>query len=404
MTAISAIPRSPGTEAFELSLRSLTLDPEFEFLLACCRDEPMAHLQRFERRLAKKLDWERLLRLASSHGVVPRVYRALAASSGMAPARLFEALRFHAQRNVRQCLLFTDELFHILEHFKSRDIEALAYKGPVLAQLLYGDATGRQFGDLDFLIRKSDVSRARTALVELGYRPALALSSRKERDYLASGYEYSFSSSRGRNIVELQWQVLPRFYSINFDIDAIFERSMAAKLDGRCLPTPCAEDLFLLLCVHAAKHCWTQLCLLTDLHQLASSPSLDWNRVWQGASERGIQRIVAVNLLLANQFLGTSIPLGIENATPGSAAFRLAQEVAGMLAAGHTYGAESFSYFILMMRLREKWKVRVQFLWQLTFTPSVGEWSAISLPATLFPMYRLVRLFRLLRRFASRHG
>jgi hypothetical protein len=303
---------------------------------------------------------------------------------------------------VRQSLLLTSELFRILDHFKSRDIEALAYKGPVLAHLLYDDVTGRQFGDLDFLIRKSDVARARTALGELEYRPALELTSGKEKDYLISGYEYSFSSPRGRNIVELQWQVLPRFYSINFDIDAIFERAIAAKWEGRSLPTLCAEDLFLLLCVHAAKHGWAQLCLLTDLHQLAKSPALDWNRVWQRASERGIRRIVEVNLLVANKLLGTPMPDGIENATPGCAAFRLAHEVEPMLAAGHHYRAESLSYFIFMMRLREKWRVRLQFLWRLALTPSVGEWSAISLPAALFPMYRLVRVFRLLRRFASR--
>jgi hypothetical protein len=403
MTA-TAISRPGFTQAFEISHGSSTFDPEFEFLLACCRDEPMLERrQRLERARANKFDWERLLRLASRHGVVSRVYTALAATSGMAPARLLEALRFYSQRNVRQSLLLTGELFRILDHFKSRDIEALAYKGPVLAHLLYGDVTGRQFGDLDFLIRKSDVSRARSALVELEYRPALELASRQERDYLISGYEFSFSSPHGRNIVELQWQVLPRFYSINFDIDAIFARAIAAKLDGRSLPTLCAEDLFLLLCVHAAKHLWAQLCLLTDLHELAKSPALDWTMVWRRASERGIQRIVAVNLLLANKLLGTSMPGVIENAIPGSATFHLAQEVASMLEAGHTYGAESLSYFILMMRLREKWRVRAQFLWHLALTPSVGEWSAISLPPTLFPIYRLVRVFRLLRRFASRH-
>jgi hypothetical protein len=403
MTA-TAISRPRFSEAFEISPGSSTFDPEFEFLLACCRDEPMLERrQRFARVLANKFDWERLLRLASSHGVVPRVYGALAASSGLAPARWLEALRFHTQRNVRQSLLFTGELFRILDHFKSRDIEALAYKGPVLAHLLYEDVTGRQFGDLDFLIRKSDVARARTALGELEYRPALELTSGKEKDYLISGYEYSFSSPRGRNIVELQWQVLPRFYCINFDIDAIFGRAIAAKLEGRSLATLCAEDLFLLLCVHAAKHGWAQLCLLTDLHQLAKSPALDWNIIWQRASERGVQRIVEVNLLLANKLLGTPMPDGIENASPGSAAFRLAQGVESMLAAGPTYRAESLSYFIFMMRLREKWRVRVQFLWRLALTPSVGEWSAIPLPATLSPMYRLVRVFRLLRRFASRH-
>ena len=67
---------------------------------------------------------------------------------------------------------------------------------------------------------------------------------------------------------------MPRFYSIDTDIDALFDRATVVSLGGRSLRTICAEDLMLVLCVHAAKHGWAQLSWLCDIAKL--TPSLDW--------------------------------------------------------------------------------------------------------------------------------
>jgi hypothetical protein len=70
-------------------------------------------------------------------------------------------------------------------------------------------------------------------------------------------------------------------------------------------------------------------------------------------------------------------------------------------AEGADHNTESISYFWLMIRARERWRDRTKFLWRLILTPSIGEWSAIRLPAQLFPLYRVVRIFRLLSRLFS---
>jgi hypothetical protein len=62
------------------------------------------------------------------------------------------------------------------------------------------------------------------------------------------------------------------------------------------------------------------------------------------------------------------------------------------------YSVESLRYFRLMMRLRERWVDRARFLWRLASTPGPGEWGVIRLPASLFPLYRVIRLFRLAAR------
>jgi hypothetical protein len=396
---VAAIPRPELIASEGLPAVSETIcNPEFEFLVACCSESTADRQHQLNQLLVTNFDWDKLLKLAEHHRIISRIYTVLVAYSALVPVHVIDALRFRSQTNARQALLLTAELFCILDHFESRGIVAVAYKGPVLAQLLYGDVTARQFGDLDLLVQKCDVVRAKTALLELGYRTSLDLSASEEKAYLASGYEYTFNSERGRNLVELKWQILPRFYSVKFDIDAMLARAISVDLDGHSVCTLCAEDLFLILCVHAAKHAWGQLSLICEIAQLMKTQSLDWGIIRRRASELGIERIVAVNVLLANKFLGAPIPaaIRIDPDTP-----HLTQCVSSMLAADEEYGVESFSYFKLMMKLRERWSDRIRFLLRLAFTPSAGEWTAIRLPAMLFPLYRIVRVVRLARRFAS---
>jgi hypothetical protein len=67
---------------------------------------------------------------------------------------------FHA--NAQRNLFLTQELLKLLTLFKTNGISAIPYKGPVLAVAVYGNLALRQFGDLDILVHKRDVLRAKT--------------------------------------------------------------------------------------------------------------------------------------------------------------------------------------------------------------------------------------------------
>jgi len=54
-----------------------------------------------------------------------------------------------------------------------------------------------------------------------------------------------------------------------------------------------------------------------------------------------------------------------------------------------------------MLRLRERTRDQLRFAARLALTPSVGEWQSVGLPAPLFPLYRVVRLFRLAKRLGG---
>ena len=51
--------------------------------------------------------------------------------------------------------------------------------------------------------------------------------------------------------------------------------------------------------------------------------------------------------------------------------------------------------FSPLPRLRERASDQVRFLLRLVFTPGAGEWAIVRLPAPLFPLYGVIRMFRL---------
>jgi Uncharacterised nucleotidyltransferase len=369
---------------------------EFDLLLRCCADKR----DRIRASLGRSLNWDRLLHLTDHHRVLPQVYRALSAFSQSIPAPIFNVLRSSYQENARKALWFAAELLRIVGHLESAGIKALPYKGPVLAQTLYGEVTQRQFSDLDFLVLPQDVPKAKAALLALGYNTEIELAPHLEKAFIETGYEHSFRSAQRSTLVELQWRIMPRFYCVDFDVADLFRRADTINFGGHALPCLRPEDLLLVLCVHAAKHAWAQLSWLCDIAQLAKSSHLDWKAI-QGEAERlGIERIVNLNLLLANKLLDA--PLPSRNCPfDYSKESAVADEILAVVRLSTHYDTESPPYFRLMMRLRERLQDRARFLWRLALTPSVREWSAIPLPKALQPLYRLVRVSRLAKRLAS---
>jgi predicted nucleotidyltransferase len=369
--------------------------PELDLILACSGDDSDGTLSaRIQQILHGGVDWDRLVRLAHQHGLVPLVFRRLSVEMDPARSPGLESLRQHEKANAHRTLWLTLELLNIHRHLQARGLEVLPYKGPVLAEMLYGSVALRQFSDLDLLVKSVDLPKIKEALAELGYEPGLRLAQAAERDYLKSGYEYTFDGARGRNLLEIKWQILPRFYSIGFDVNDFFERATAVTLEGQRLCTLCDQDLMLVLCVHAAKHAWRQISWLSDIAQLARSRALDWTALQAEARRLGITRILAVTFLLAHKLLGAALPpqLGLEEDPKAEV---LAQRMVRLVVAEEEFDPESMAYFRLMMQLRERRRDRCVFWWRLLSTPGAGEWSAVSLPGPLFPLYRVIRVGRL---------
>jgi hypothetical protein len=315
---------------------------------------------------------------------------------------VLEQLRKDYERNAQKSLRLTHELIRILDCLECHGIPAIPYKGPVLAKAVYGDIALRRFFDLDILIHAADVPGAKAAVYELGYTPTLDLNEAEQAAHVASGQEWPFDGRLGNNLLEIQWRVLPRFYAVEFSIESFFGRALRVDLGGRLVRTLAPEDLLLVLCVHTAKHVWSRLSWLCDIAETMRSQSIDYNSAHRTAKRLGIERIVAVNVLLQSQFLDGPLPEPFRRSMENDREIEHLAEMARQVLIGNAdYNAQSSDYFGLMVRFRERFQDKFRVLFRLIFTPGVGEWSRVRLPAWLFPLYRGIRLFRLMARFLA---
>ena len=353
------------------------------------------------------LDWNEIIRLAEYHGVLSFIARNLIDGDidgdrtvvPALPPAIERSLRSAYQLNLSRNLWFTAELARIIRHFDRHQLAVLPFKGPALSQSLYGDCGLRSFSDLDLMISASDFDRAKVALAGIGYSPAKKLSPAIERFWLQYGYEQSFDGPAGKNVVELQWALLSKFYAVDLKVDDLLARSVIAIVGGcpmRCLS---AEDSLLVLSLHAAKHLWGRLIWLVDIAETLRTMKVDYGLVTSRARTLGIARILTVTFWLVKNVLDAELPeLAEEMLASDSSVATLGQEFAGRLARGAMYDFASTEYFRFILKLRERPSDQFRYLWRLLWTPGQGDLDAAHLPEALFPLYRIVRIGRLMRK------
>lgn len=424
----------------------LNRSSSFELLCACAVANPgpeqIARLEntvhsvfaKSDQRATNYENWNEFLRLAEHHGVLALAARSLTTHARGLPPQIEQALESAYTTNLRRSLWFAAELMRIMHHFAQKQLRALPYKGPVLAQAAYGDLGLRSFSDLDLLISPADFAPAKQALAEIGYRPSKELAPAVERLWLRTGYERSFDGPGGTNLLELQWDLLPYFYAVDsraagLQIDDLMSRAGCitlgatedpahrrvnaqangwaevpanvkpnAQSDMLCLSP---DDSLLVLCLHAAKHLWTRLIWVADIAETLRTPGIDCAEVVTRARALGITRMLGVSFWLAEHLLGAKIPAAALELFPhDSAVPLLGKECAARLASAASYDLESPEYFRHILKLRERPTDRARYLWRLVSTPGPGDVAAVALPEMMFPLYRVVRLGRLLRKLA----
>jgi Uncharacterised nucleotidyltransferase len=376
------------------------VNTEWSVLLTVGSNLPIDQkLDRLRSQLSSPVQWAELFALAERHGVLPLLHQALNPVRDAIPREAMHSLEQSYQTNVHKALLLSRELIRIVHHLRSFDLQVMPYKGAALAEFLYGDIALRQTGDIDLLVHRDEFISVKDALEKIAYVPQIHFSEAEQRAYLESGYECMFDGPAGHNVLEVQWAIEPRFYSVDLEINGVFERAVKVDVAGQEMKTPSPADLFLILAVHAAKHVWERLIWICDLAWLMNLPSMDWEWIASQARSLGVLRMVNCSMLLANRLLAAEIPKGagkwfVERESDRSLVSRLQQQIV----TEPGFNVESLSYFWLMAELRERPLDRVRFVTRLAFTPGPGEWKTVRLPPRLFPLYRVVRLARLLGR------
>jgi putative nucleotidyltransferase-like protein len=370
--------------------------PELGLLFLCRSDANAEEAAQFRARILETVDLDSALKLAGRHGLEPLLCWNLQLHCPEAADGAFhERFKSNAVRN----LVHMQELLRILRCLESASIRAIPYKGPVLALSVYKNLALREFFDLDILVDVADVPRATEVLIAKGYRCQTQLTPPQLRSYLSSGCELCFE---GNGVaVELHWRIAPRMYSFPFGFSDLWERRQTLEFGEQAIATLSPEDLLLVLCVHAMKHCWNSLCWVMDVAELLRTTlELDWRLVMQRASDIGAKRVLLLGLALAHELLSAPLPESVEKTLREDRALIPLLARAKAKLASPNPGAEfSLADHVFFLRARERALDKARYIFHALFTPEITDWR--STDSQLWPpMYRVTRFWRVLKKFA----
>jgi len=376
--------------------------PELEFLLLCSRT--LLKKEDAERAcalVAGGLSWAYLLLVAARQGVAPLLYWHLARiCPDRIPGAVLGVFRSLFRTHFRQARFLSRELVRILGLLQVGRIPAIPYKGPTLAQRLYGHLSLRPFCDLDLLVRPSEALTTMRVLESAGYRSESRFSAAQQAAYLRSGCEFVLRNDEGPAIVELHWRVVPGNWAVEFDFEDLLSRAETTLVAGTAVLSLAPADLLLVLCVHGCKHLWEKLGMVCDVAQLVRAGGLNWEAVLRRAHELGTQRILLLGLTLAHDLLQAPVPPEIlGKARRDRWVPSLAAEVERGLCQVESPANALLRRNWFALRSRERPADRARYLLRSAFTPGPEDWSSLPLPQPWFPLYRILRPVRLLKTY-----
>jgi hypothetical protein len=385
---------------------TLLASSERALLLLCGRTSlDAAQAVRLRELLGQPLDWARLVSAADRHGLLPLLCTHLKAHApDLTPAPWLDFLEQRFRENHGNAMYLAGILVKVLALFESNGISAFPYKGPVLAQELYGNLALRPFGDLDILLRHRDIPRAAGLLAAHGFVPeagsAINAGPDPAPETLDAAGQFGFLADDGAALVELHSEVTLRHFPRAPDPDRFFIRPASVTVAGRPIPTLRPEALLLFLCVHGAKDFWGRLKWICDISEfLRVHRHLDWTDLRAQARSLGCERMLNLGLILARDLLECALPDPLQRACESDAeAGRLAAWLARSLfddAAAMT----AFERFIFRVRTHPRRWQGVGYALRLTVTPAEEDRALTSLPRALAPAYALLRPFRLLHKY-----
>jgi hypothetical protein len=360
--------------------------PAARLLLACARVTPTPESRACVAEQVASVDWDAFLALATRHGLLPLAHEHLAAAGDAVPKAVSVRLWTWRERLARQNREMAAELAVLLTALASQAIRALPYKGPVLAQELYADVGLRQFGDLDILVARADVLRAKAVLEARGYACEYALAPAVEQAFIASGAQYHLAMAREDRsiVVELHWKIDPDVAVEPMDWNA-----------GALSP----GELLLVLLVHGSKHRWSSLGWVVDVAEALRRGDIDWDWIAKRARALHCERRVALGLIIAQRLLQAPVPASmLERCVRLSGIEAAARAVEDEIVAVEPAERGAVRMLADNLRLHDTLGQRAKHLFDTLASPSLVEWTRWPLPRALFFLYPPLRVARLARK------
>lgn len=376
---------------------------EDELLLCCARTNVEAGIRDKILSLVQgDLDWGYLLKLAVRHRLMPLLYYNLnSICPEKVPKQILNKLKDYFNKNLQRNLLLTGELIKVLSLLKSKSITVIPYKGPNLANSIYGNIALREFNDLDVFIKKSEALKIRNFLFSEGYYPYFHINKKLEEIYFRSQKGFILVNENHNFSIDFQW----KFFSNFFSFPSLPESLLSDELDfmylnGHEISVFSPENMFLILSIHAAGHHWSRLAWLCDIAELIKGYDLDWKEITEKTNELNIKRILNINLILVNEMFEVKFPKIISNEIYSDMlSKKISIKVQKNLFSEELKSPNLWDWAYFHLKIRENLKNGIIDSIKDVTVPSIDEIKGLELPNKLYPIYYVFRPFNLIKKY-----
>ncbi len=271
------------------------------------------------------IDWNVFIELAMHHRVYPVLYgklKSLAKDIDI-PTFVMETLHEQYKRNTFQMLHFSAEMEYVSQLLTEHQIPLLFLKGPTLGYDLYGDISLRTSGDLDILVPMELLTDTEGILRQAGYEKDDYIKT-VLNDWKWRHHHVAYVHPIKKVKLEVHWRLNPG-PAKEPTFNDLWKRRNKNNLTNSSVYTLGNEDLLLFLMIHGARHGWSRLRWLLDIHQLMNR-EVNWQNMSNYFKTYHYSHIGGQALILATHLLGTKIPDELKSLLINRRSLNLAQQ------------------------------------------------------------------------------
>lgn len=387
------------------------MTPNIQFLIHCCQTNPTTSNIEQVRKHITHLSIQQLSEmtsLAHAHGIFPLVYHAvLSHATNLLSQNTLAELKQQNLTIVMRNMQMTAELIRITKLLEENGVKALAFKGPTLAKLAYGDITLRQYSDLDILIDEKHLYQVAQLIVEENYEPMDSIKFLKNEAKLQVEKNYEFFGKKNGIKLEIHWRLINSSFLKKFKNHNVWKNTQEVTLNKTSIRTLDSSFLLIYLCNHGASHMWERIEWIADIDRLIRSTQniIDWDKTLSSSIALHSNTTLLLGLGLTNKILDTPLPTEIlavldHHVTVTELISKTINSLnSDILFHDHTSKKKNLKVFLFHLLIQDTLSTKLRFLLHTIFGYTDRDVMAINLPRFLFFLYYPIHIGRTLKKY-----
>lgn len=348
--------------------------------------------------LVKNIDWDLFLEFILKHRLVSHIYKHSQYLEEFIPPGVVEKIKQIKIDQSGKSLNYTIYLIQIHQRLIENSILHCFFKGPLLSLDLYNDAGFRNFGDIDILVEKNNVEKARQIIETLGFNciyPRMKLTERQRNVNYSISHHYHFKHQYKNIDIELHWSITNPQSFFGKNTSELIAKSEKIKINTIDAPYISRVDNLVFLAAHGSIHQWYRLFWLKDFSVLLSKTNPgDFKKAVELSKFLKLEKCFSQACLMSHVIYNTEIPAFFKSNKREEYLIQIPLKSIQLNELKQQGVTGKIKYVLYRFKLKPDIKYYFDLIYRLR--THLSDWEILKLPNKLFFLYYILRPFLLI--------